>query len=892
MTPDRWAQISQVYELVDCERPADRPAMMDRLCEGDAELRAAIEALLATDEADADPLRLAIGEQAADYVEVVDQISAIQPLQRIGRYEIVRRVGQGGMGAVFEAIRTDDFHKRVALKIIRRELDSEGIRQRFEQERQLLANLDHPFIARLLDGGETPDGSPYLVLEYVDGEPFLEHCARLDRTVALRVFLKVCEAVEHAHRNLVIHRDLKPSNILVNAAGEPRLLDFGIAKLIAPDVLKTETALGAMTLAFASPEQLLGRPMGTASDVYSLGVILYRMLTGRMPHDLDGASPAQIERLICEAPPATPGLDGDLDAIMLMALRKEPERRYSGVWQLAEDIERHLGHLPVLAKPDTFSYRVRKFVRRRWPALVAATAVLAAVSVGTTATLYQARVAQDRFDQVRHLAHSFVFDYADDLAKIEGSTAVRERMVRTALDYLGGLSRQAGGDVRLQAELAAAYKKIGDTQGYPARPNLGHVDQAVASYGEAARLYERVVARDPKMAGEVGAFYTDYARLLGLAGDAAGSARATASAFRNLALAERYGPADAANQSALSQAWCVLGEFDPLAASQSAEYHNCYRFADAVYQAQPTWENRRREIGALIRDGDGMIGVGRFADAFRILSQVEQQLSEGLAAHPHDPELRKRQTMLAQLYSKAYYNDIAPSLNDSHRSAGYSEQYLQLTRQRVARDPRDASSRFSLAVALFRLSFPLKFKDPAAAVASARESVGLFETMMAEGEHDALVVSRHDRAERRLSEALLFEGKISEAADWSAKALADERRSAAAAPNDTDEISNLVMALINAGRVADARHDRAAAEARLVEAEHAAAALRTKYPTDLPSLVLQVRARQELAEHARQWGDHAAAVKWAEAARGQWRGFPDQNAYVRAMAAGGALLPR
>ena len=896
MTPERFSRIGEVYEAVDSAPEAEQTALLARLCGDDDALREAVAALLSPDPASADAIAEAIGGEASAWASDAASADALagpesRP-ERIGRYRIVRRIGQGGMGAVYEAVRVDDFNKRVALKVIRGDLDAPAARQRFAQERQLLANLEHPNIARLLDGGETLGGSPYLVLEYVDGEPLLAFCARLDRAGALRVFLTVCEAVDHAHRNLVIHRDLKPSNILVTTDGEPKLLDFGIATLIRADALATETHVGAMTLAFASPEQILGRPMSTATDVYSLGVVLYRLLTGRLPYDLEGATPARIERMVCVDPAAPAGLDDDLDAILGMALRKEPERRYGSARRLAEDIQRHLDHLPVVARPDTLAYRARKFARRRWPALIAASAVVLAVAVGTGATLYQARVAQDRFSQLRRLAHAFVFDYGDDLARVEGTTAVRERMVGAALAYLGGLSKQAGDDPGLLRELAAAYAKVGDTQGNPSQANLGHADQALASYATAARLYDRAVARDPASAGEVAAFYVDYAKLLVVTGRPAEAARASAAAFRDLELAGRSGGGDAVNRPRLAKAWCVLGDAAQSPTLQWEEYHRCNLIAQDVVARWPTWENRKLQIAALIRDAGDLVDVGRTDEAVPALDTEQRLLDAALAKQPHDPELRKRQTMLEQIYSRTFYDDMGPSLGDGATSVVHARRYLDLARRGVAFDPQNAASRFSLAVGLFRLSFPLKASDPAGAIRGARESVDLFEAMIAQGQGSPLVVSRLARAERRLGEALLFAGRTEAAAPWIDRALADHEKQVAAAPGDFDEAANLVIAVIDVGRLADARQDPARGLDFLTRAEASAAAISRRDPTSLPAAVLVVRARQELAGHWRRVGDVGQAAAWMEAAQKVWRTFPTDSAYVRRMAASDAAIPR
>ena len=895
MRLSRWSELERIFEAVEATAGVERGALLDQLCGEDRALRADVDALLAPPDPGRDRIAEVIAEGAADLFGGDDEPAGSTwdaPPERIGRYRIARLIGRGGMGVVFEATRIDDFHKRVALKVIRRDLDFAASRQRFERERQLLANLEHPYIARLLDGGETPGGSPYLVMEYVDGAPFLDHCVGLGRGELLRVFLKVCEAVEHAHRNLVIHRDLKPSNILVSTDGDPKLLDFGIATLIAPDISFTGTRFGAVTLAYASPEQILGRSMTTATDVYSLGVILYRILAGRAPYDLEGATPAQVERIVCVDPPAPGGLGDELDDILMMALRKEPERRYGGARQLADDIQRYLDHQPVRARPDTFGYRARKFVRRQWPALLAAGAVGLAVATGTAATLYQAHVAQDRFTQLRHLAHAFVFDYGDDLAKIEGSTAVRERMVGEALTYLGALSRDARGDARLQRELAAAYAKIGNTQGNPAGDNLGHIDQGLASYAQAARLYEQAVARDPTAAGEVGAFYVDYAKLLILAHDPAAADRASAKAFVDLDRAGRAAPNDATQAYRIAHAWCILGDAAQSPALQSAEYHRCNLISQDVLARWPTWDNQKLHLGALIRDADDMVEVGRIDDALAALKTEQTLLDEALASHPHDPEVRKRQTMLAQIVSRTYYDDMGPSVGDKGASLAAARQYLDLARRGVDLDPRNAGSRFSLAVGLFRISFPMKYNDPEGAVRSARESLAVFDAMIADGKGSPLVTSRRVRAERRLGEALLFAGHTTEAAIWIGKALADHQRQVAAAPGDFDEAANLVIALIDAGRLADIQGDPAGGLALLTQAESRAAAIVDRDKTNLPAAVLVARARQEMADHWRGLGDGARSAEWARAAARVWRDFPDPNPYVRKMALNAVALPR
>src|SRR6266542_1003315 len=382
MNPERWQLIEELFRTVADRPPAEREDYLPRACGDDGELRREVLELLAHDIADSfldNPIKKTARAVAA---APPDEPAG----QRIGPYRLTRLIGHGGMGAVYEAVRADDeFQQRVAIKLIKRGMESDFARERFLRERQILASLDHPHIARLLDGGTTAEGQPYFVMEFVAGETITAYCNRrqLSLDEKLKLFRDVCSAVQHAHCKLVIHRDLKPGNILVTEDGAPKLLDFGIAKLLAPDpgevITNAESTARLMTPDYASPEQLRGGAITTATDVYSLGVVLYELLTARRPYQFEAIAPLKISRTICdtEAPRLSEAarmhttapaklarrLAGDLDNIMLMALRKEPERRYQSVEQFSADIRRHLAGLPVMAREDTFSYRASKVVR-------------------------------------------------------------------------------------------------------------------------------------------------------------------------------------------------------------------------------------------------------------------------------------------------------------------------------------------------------------------------------------------------------------------------------------------------------------------------------------------------------------------------------------------------
>ncbi len=391
---ERWGEVKRLFEAALARAPEDREAFLERACDGDSGLRADVESLLDSHERAPEFL----DQAASDVLDEDDDESLIGT--HLGPYRIARRIASGGMGTVFLAERADEvFRKQVAVKFVRPGLVSRDAVRRFAEERQTLANLDHPSIAKLLDGGTTRDGRPYLVMELVDGVPIDEFCEshRLGIEARLNLFLQVCDAVHHAHRNLVVHRDLKPANILVTAEGNPKLLDFGIARLLDRNRVSRSIVPAAIdhappyaTPGYASPEQSSGEPATTASDVYSLGVILYELLTGRRPPPAD-------------APPSPPSLHrrelaGDVDAIVLQALHAEPSKRYASVEHFAEDVKHHLEHQPVAARPQTYCYRTRCFVRRHRASVAAAAVAVLSLASAVVATSWQARVARGERD--------------------------------------------------------------------------------------------------------------------------------------------------------------------------------------------------------------------------------------------------------------------------------------------------------------------------------------------------------------------------------------------------------------------------------------------------------------------------------------------------------------
>ncbi len=436
----------------------------------------------------------------------------------IGPFVVERELGRGGMGTVYLGSRSElGFVQHVAIKVLGSNVAAGAI-DRLRDERRILAALNHPHIAHFVDGGTTVEGLPYLAMEYVDGRPVTTYCdhARLGVAARLRLFMKICGAVHFAHQHLVVHRDIKPSNILVTTDGTPKLLDFGIAKLTAPgrgvDDANQDSApatVPVLTPHYASPEQAAGTPVTTATDVYSLGVLLYELVTGSGPYPgvtrdssplmvLDavrGADPVRPSKAAARAGRAT--LDDDLDAIVLKALRKTPADRYGSAEQFAVDIGRYLDGQPVLARNLTALYSARKFVSRHRTAVAAAVLLSLSLGIGMATTRWEAQRADRRFNDVRQLARTFMFDIHDAVEQLPGSTNARQLLVSNALTYLDRLAADVGGDASLQRELAIGYEKMADVLGQPRRPNLGDLTGAVRAYRKAQDLRERLLAAEP-----------------------------------------------------------------------------------------------------------------------------------------------------------------------------------------------------------------------------------------------------------------------------------------------------------------------------------------------------------------------------------------------------------
>jgi tetratricopeptide (TPR) repeat protein/predicted Ser/Thr protein kinase len=410
-----------------------------------------------------------------------------------GPYRVIRLLGQGGMGAVYLAKRADgEVEQQVAIKVVRGGPGLPAFQQRFLEERRILASLNHPGIARLLDAGHTDDGQPYLVMEYIDGVAIDAYCSKLDIQSVLNLFLLVCEAVSYAHRNLIIHRDLKPSNILIDAAGRPKLLDFGIAKIL-DDAESTKTLVRVLTPDYASPEQMRGEARSTATDIYSLGAVLYKLLTGVAPNPPDDVG----KSTIVPASRIKPDLPRDIDSILRKALRDEPEERYASTDAFAADIRAFLENRPVGARAGNAWYRARKFVRRYWVPVTASAVAVIGLSTGLYVANRERSIAEQRFLQVRQLANK-VFDIDVAIRNTPGTTKARQLIVSTSLEYLQKVGAEARGDKDLALEIGSAYVQLAHVQGVPINSNLGQFASADESLRKADELVESVLKSDTR----------------------------------------------------------------------------------------------------------------------------------------------------------------------------------------------------------------------------------------------------------------------------------------------------------------------------------------------------------------------------------------------------------
>jgi serine/threonine protein kinase len=667
---------------------AGREAFLNAECAGDTQLREEVERLEQSVAAADNALRGVIGAEAG----------RVEVRRRIGPYELVRKIGHGGMGTVYLATRVDaEYEKAVAIKVARISLANDESQNRFRHERQILATLEHPNIARLLEGGTTPDGEPYIVMEYIDGTAIVDYARALNLPLAaqLRLFLKVAAAVEHAHRHLIVHRDLKPSNILVTPDGEPKLLDFGIAKILGPSIEPAMTTAPLMTPAYSSPEQREGRPVTVATDVYSLALVLGDMLAGRP-------------------------LPADIESVIAKALMPELNRRYGSVRDFAADIERFLDGRPVEARPASSAYRLGKFLNRHRAGTAMTAALLLSVAGGWFATIRESRRTELRLAQVRQLSNTILFDLHDRIRALPDSIEARIHLVSTAQKYMASLEDDANTNPAVAAEVAAGYERLGDLQGGVEVANIGRVGVAIESYRKALALREQHTrTEDPAALASLATIRIKTANALAQRG---ASAEALILLRNAVDAASRAAAIDPANANVLIDAQYRLADWLLRKGRAREAVPHTRSGVDAaryLLRYKPGPASQRILWTALRRHGDANHQSG-------LLDEALANFAEAAALARSGGEPAPRESMLLTLaQGNVAGNPLFINLGDTTRAERHYREAVAWTKQQADADPKNVAARSDYSVASSRLAATLWESNPAAAVAIYRQTIAI-----------------------------------------------------------------------------------------------------------------------------------------------------------------------
>jgi len=788
---DRWRLIKQL--LADAlEQPAEqRHAYVAEQAGDDAELRAELATLLDAADASRSVLDAAPAELALDALDALDAHLARPWLgRRLGAFRLVSLIAQGGMGQVYLAERADgQYEQQVAIKLMREGQFDPSFVERFKTERQILASLDHPNLAKVLDGGITEEGVPYFVMERVVGAPIDVYAQRkgLDVPARLALFRTVCTVVHYAHQKGVVHRDLKPANILVTDEGAVKLVDFGIAKrldLPGEAEVATATRQRVMTLAYASPEQVLGQPVTPASDVYSLGVVLYRLLTETSPYPGNTASSDfALSQSICNdepVPPSTavPGnrplrqrLKGDLDAVVLMALRKQPARRYASAEQLSDDLFRHLEGLPVQARRGAWSYRAGRFVLRHRAAMGAALVANIALVAGLGLAAYegieakrQKERAEEHFASVRALANMLVFDVHQAIEQLPGSTPARQMIVKNALTYLERLGAEAQDDAMLKVELATGYRQTGDIQGGPLASNLGDPKGARASYERGLALLEPLLTSNlpAKTAEAVRMETARIARMLSVLLASQGELDAGAKrAEQGIAVARRQLELDPTNPSSQRQLATLLGALAQIHqfAGHDKEFgptiDEAITLLERLFASQPDDVPTGGNLASMYGLRSQHLSQGPTAeqDAPAMLADLNRSagvLNGLLKTHPDNTILKAN---LAVVYAHSGYALMLLKRTDeavtSHRQA------VDVLKPMVAKDPSNVMLRVDLGTFSGELADTLLAAGQwQPAVEAARQALDAFDQVPEEARANLVSQRDHGLAYYNMANAL------------------------------------------------------------------------------------------------------------------------------------------
>ncbi len=755
MTDQNWQNIKGIFLAAIELGSSARTDYLDRVCNGDGMTRTEVESLLASHFAGEDFI-----ETPAFQVSEAFESSPAAAEQKFGHYSIIREIGVGGMGAVFLARRSDgEFDQLVAIKIVRQIIADSHLIDRFKRERQILAPLNHPNIARLLDGGVSEDGRPFLAMEYIEGDTltyYAEH-HNLNLNSRIELFLKVCSAVAYAHRNLIVHRDLKPNNIMVTVDGSPKLLDFGLAKLldesVNSDSEQTQTAFRALTPAYASPEQIRGDTITTASDVYSLGIILYELLTGERPFHTEGKTIDEILHTVSSSEPTMPSqvgasgekLKGDLDNIVLTALRPEPERRYKSVEQFADDLDRSLKGLPVSARPNTFKYLTEKFVKRHRYGVAAAMLIFGLVVIGLVGIFSEFRRAEmqrtraeKRFSEVRKLSNSLMFEIHDSVQNLQGSTPTRQLIVTRAVEYLDSLAQESDDDASLRIELATAYQKIGDIQGNPYSANLGDTTGALKSYQKSVSILENLHgSRTTESEISLGKAYRalgDIFEVQGNVAECVNNYRRSLDIFAGLAT---NSPDRAEISDEFARANETLG--DGLSRVENGNAEKLYNYQKNISIRQALVERNPETLKFKRSLAIAYTKLGSAIDA--VQPEAAENVKKGILVLE---ELSKGDPMNARARREvgfAYYQlgNVLTEAGNFAEAMESRQRAFQIRREMAVNDPQNKQAQFDFATAYADLSEAFtNLNDTAKALIYAEQSQEIFEKLSQDDESNAI----------------------------------------------------------------------------------------------------------------------------------------------------------
>lgn len=671
----------------------------------DDELRKVADELLAFDCPDSGPLARVVGTVAGEALSQLDGEG-----RRCGPYRLLNVIGRGGMGVVYLAERVDgEVMQRAAVKLLQPGFRTTQV-DRFLQERQILAGLSHPNIARLLDAGHLDDGQPFLAMEYVEGKPIDVFGAGFGVQQQVRLFLKVCSAVAYLHRNLIVHRDLKPGNIFVSEDGEPRLLDFGIAKILDLTADATLTNMRMLTPAYASPEQVVGTSVSTTSDIYSLGAVLYHLLTGKSPHAVDDGSVAPLaEREIVRPSSWVPALKGDLDFILMKALRRDPQERYATVEQFADDLEAFLESRPIRARRGDAWYRIRKFLYRHWLPAAAVALAIGGLSAGLWVANRERAVAQQKSGQVRKLAGHLIFDLHDEIKKVPGATQAREKLVAVATDYLNGLAQEAGSDAELAWELMNAYYRLSETRG-GVGTNLGRTEEAYDLSQKVMKMADNLQVSGHLDSQRIGTLFKIYDNLSRMYMDMRRQAAAADAVQRLLVVAPQLSPVQRAEAfSAASGYEEVFGL--PQRARQHAEA--AARILESHPDQQAILYERASNLMQLARV---QAKLGLFEKAAQTYSSSIAVAEAAVRASPRDPRVR-RHLYLAHVWAADLLgSDDRFNLGRVNEAERHFRAAITLAEEMAVADAKNEAARIDLARATGKMGSAIYRWRPAEAL--------------------------------------------------------------------------------------------------------------------------------------------------------------------------------